>query len=141
MVKSLYAVLLILLLMAGCQTCIFLSKSATVVANELAPETLLKKYEYFKDLSAAIDKKKADIQVYKEEIEFQRDNLADAEDKEYLRQKTTEMMGIITAHNQLCAEYNSAMSKFNYAFANTGQLPQSNMQPLPREMKPYILQF
>ena len=36
--------------------------------NEFKVSTLLKKYEYFKDLSAAIDKKRADIEVYQTEI-------------------------------------------------------------------------
>ena len=41
-------------------------------------------------------------------------------------------------HNQLCAEYNSAMSKFNYRFTNIGDLPEGATEPLPREYKPYI---
>ena len=102
--------------------------------NEFKVSTLLKKYEYFKDLSAAIDKKRADIEVYQTEISsYNKDD-----DKFYIEQRKSELLGIIAMHNQLCAEYNSAMSKFNYRFTNIGDLPEGAVEPLPREYKPYI---
>ena len=102
--------------------------------NEFKVSTLLKKYEYFKDLSAAIDKKRADIEVYQTEISsYNKDD-----DKFYIEQRKSELLGIIAMHNQLCAEYNSAMSKFNYRFTNVGDLPEGAVEPLPREYKPYI---
>lgn len=102
--------------------------------NEFKVSTLLKKYEYFKDLSAAIDKKRADIEVYQTEISsYNKDD-----DKFYVEQRKSELLGIIAMHNQLCAEYNSAMSKFNYRFTNVGDLPEGAVEPLPREYKPYI---
>ena len=102
--------------------------------NEFKVSTLLKKYEYFKDLSAAIDKKRADIEVYQTEISsYNKDD-----DKFYIEQRKSELLGIIVMHNQLCAEYNSAMSKFNYRFTNVGDLPEGAVEPLPREYKPYI---
>ena len=102
--------------------------------NEFKVSTLLKKYEYFKDLSAAIDKKRADIEVYQTEISsYNKDD-----DKFYIEQRKSELLGIIAMHNQLCAEYNSAMSKFNYRFTNVGDLPEGAIEPLPREYKPYI---
>ena len=104
------------------------------VYNEFKVSTLLKKYEYFKDLSAAIDKKRADIEVYQTEISsYNKDD-----DKFYVEQRKSELLGIIAMHNQLCAEYNSAMSKFNYRFTNVGDLPEGAGEPLPREYKPYI---
>ena len=104
------------------------------VYNEFKVSTLLKKYEYFKDLSAAIDKKRADIEVYQTEISsYNKDD-----DKFYVEQRKSELLGIIAMHNQLCAEYNSAMSKFNYRFTNVGDLPEGAVEPLPREYKPYI---
>ncbi len=60
------------------------------------------------------------------------------EDKFYIQQRKSELLGIISIRNQMCAEYNIAMSKFNYAFCNKGNLPQTNLEPLPREYKPYI---
>ena len=102
--------------------------------NEFKVSTLLKKYEYFKDLSAAIDKKRADIEVYQAEIQ----SFTDKDDRFYVEQRKSELLGIIAMHNQLCAEYNSAMSKFNYRFTNVGDLPEGAVEPLPREYKPYI---
>lgn len=104
------------------------------VYNEFKPSSLLKKYEYFKDLSAAIDKKRADIEMYRFEIQ----SFTDKDDKFYVEQRKSELFGIIAMHNQLCSEYNSAMSKFNYRFTNVGDLPDGAVEPLPREYKPYI---
>ncbi len=113
------------------------SDTADVVHKEFSASVLLKKYEYFKDLSAGIDKKRADIEMYREEISTM--TVEDKEDKFYKEQRKSELMGIISVHNSLCAEYNSAMAKFNYRFTNAGDLPETNLEPLPREIKPYIL--
>jgi len=110
------------------------SETSSVVKKEFGPSALLKKYEYFKDLSAAIDEKRATIEVYKSQLA----GIKNHEDFQY-QQTQAEMMGLISMHNSLCSEYNSAMSKFNYAFCNKGTLPESNLEPLPREIKPYIL--
>jgi hypothetical protein len=104
------------------------------VYNEFKVSTLLKKYEYFKDLSAAIDKKRADIELYQIEVS----SYTKEDDRFYVEQRKSELIGIIAMHNQLCAEYNSAMSKFNYRFTNIGDLPEGATEPLPREYKPYI---
>lgn len=112
-------------------------KDATKTAyEEFKPSTLLKKYEYFKDMSAAIDKKRADIEMYQSEVESYKVQTSD--DRFYLEQRKSELFGIIAMHNQLCAEYNSAMSKFNYRFTNQGSLPEGATTVLPREYKPYI---
>lgn len=104
--------------------------------KEFKPSALLKKYEYFKDLSSAIDKKRADIEMYQSEIK----DLPNIEkdDKEYLRQRKSELLGIISMHNQLVSEYNSAMVKFNYKLCNKGDMPYTNLEPLPREYKSYL---
>lgn len=107
------------------------SDGAKTIEKQYSPSALLKKYEYFKDLSAAIDKKRADIEMYKEQIREEIDHV------EKLQLKS-ELRGIISIHNQLCADYNSAMAKFNYRFTNKGDLPATNLEPLPREIKPYI---
>ena len=104
------------------------------VYNEFKVSTLLKKYEYFKDLSASIDKKRADIELYQIEVS----SYTKEDDRFYVEQRKSELIGIIAMHNQLCAEYNSAMSKFNYRFTNIGDLPEGATEPLPREYKPYI---
>lgn len=104
-----------------------------VVQKEFSPSAMLKKYEYFKNLSSAIDEKRATIDVYESQLK----GIKNHEDFQY-QQVQAEMMGLISMHNSLCSEYNSAMSKFNYAFCNKGELPATNLEPLPREMKPYI---
>lgn len=104
-----------------------------VVEKEFSPSAMLQKYEYFKDLSSAIDEKRATIEVYESQIKGIKDH-----DGFQYQQLMSEMTGLIAMHNKLCAEYNSAMSKFNYAFCNKGDLPASNLEPLPREIKPYI---
>lgn len=114
----------------------FCGNAADTAYKELSPSALLKKYEWFKDQSAAIDKKRADIQVYENEIKTFK--VEDKEDKIYVNQRRTEMMGLISMYNSLCSEYNSQMAKANYRFTNVGDLPQSNLEPLPREYKPYI---
>lgn len=110
--------------------------AAKTTQKEFSASALLAKYEMFKDLSASIDKKRADIEMYQSEINSL--SKETEEDKLYLNQKKSELIGIISIHNQLCAEYNSAMSKFNYRFTNAGDLPETNLEPLPREIKPYI---
>ena len=110
------------------------SDAGQTAYNEFKVSSLLKKYEYFKDLSAAIDKKRADIEMYQSEIE----TFTEKDDAFYIQQRKSELLGIIAMHNQLCSEYNSAMSKFNYRFTNAGGLPAGAVTPLPREYKPYI---
>lgn len=110
------------------------SDTAQTVQNEYAPSVMLKKYEYFKDLSAAIDEKRATIETYKSVLV----TIEDKTSFDY-QQSRNEMLGLISMHNSLCKEYNAAMSKFNYAFCNKGTLPATNLVPLPREIKPYIL--
>lgn len=117
-------------------TCRMAGDGLKTVESEYKPSVLLKKYEYFKNLSGAIDKKDADIQMYQAEISTMK--VEDKDDKFYLQQRKSELIGIIAVRNTLCSEYNIAMSKFNYRFCNVGDLPETNLTPLPREYKPYI---
>lgn len=111
--------------------------AANVIHKEFGASALLKKYEYFKDLSAAIDKKRADLNAYK--VSLQDYKVTDKDTRFYYEQSKAEAMGILMMYNQLVADYNAGMSKFNYAFCNAGTLPASNLEPLPREFKPYLL--
>lgn len=128
------------LLLRGCGFASGWMNDAQKTAHkEFDPSALLKKYEQFKDISAAIDKKRADIDLYTAEIrEMNQDKDMDRDDKFYLQQRKSELLGIIAVHNDLCSQYNSAMSKFNYRFCNRGDMPVTNLEPLPREYKPYI---
>lgn len=129
-------VMVFITLAVASTTCNWFADGTKVINTEFNPSALLKKYEYFKDLSAAIDKKRADIEMYHSEISSMK--IEDKSDKFYIEQRKAELIGIISIHNQLCAEYNSAMSKFNYRFTNRGDLPATNLEPLPKEIKPYI---
>ncbi len=134
--KILISIGLFIFLLLGFTRCTMCSDGVKTIEEQYKPSALLKKYEYFKDLSGGIDKKDADIQMYQSEISSM--TVSDKDDKFYLQQRKSELMGIISIRNQMCAEYNIAMSKFNYSFCNKGTLPQTNLEPLPREYKPYI---
>ena len=116
--------------------CRYANDASDTAFDQFKASSLLKKYEYFKDLSSAIDKKRADIEMYQSEISSM--DVKDKDDKFYIQQRKSELLGIISMHNELCAQYNSAMSKFNYNFTNVGSLPEGATTPLPREIKPYI---
>lgn len=111
--------------------------ATNTIHKEFSASALLKKYEYFKDLSAAIDSKRADLNAYKASL--QEYKITDKDSRFYYEQSKAEAMGILMMYNQLVSEYNAGMSKFNYAFCNVGTLPASNLEPLPREFKPYLL--
>lgn len=126
--------IIIMLISLTCNMC---KDTSRTIQKEYAPSALLKKYEYFKDLSAAIDEKDANIQIYRSELTSYK--VVDKDDKFYYEQRKSELFGIISIRNSLAATYNSQMSKFNWRFTNKGDLPASNLEPLPREYKPYIL--
>ena len=134
----LYFILAFAVLSAVNFVCGNISSVNRVAQNEFNAQALLKKYEYFKNLSGAIDKKDADIAVYREELASV-EKPTTSDERFYLEQRKSELLGIISIRNNLASEYNIAMSKFNYRFCNAGDLPETNMQPLPREFKPYIL--
>lgn len=114
-------------------SCGYITETKEVAWQETRPKVLLKKYEYFKDISSRLDEQLANIQVYKAELN---DSTLIGEDR---RLRKTEILGIIANYNHLASEYNSQMSKVNYEFCNVGKMPLTNMEPLPREFKPYIL--
>ena len=132
-------IFIILITFASLISCRYQRDAEDTVFNEFKASTLLKKYEYFKDLSAAIDQKKAEIIVYESELANM--TLVDKDDKFYYQQRKSELLGLVSIHNDLCAQYNSAMSKANYNFTNIGSLPQGATEILPREVKPYINQL
>lgn len=121
----------------GCTLIRFCASTADTVHKEYNTGALLKKYEYFKDMASAIDRKRADIEVYRNDLEST--DIHDKQDKEDYKQRKSEALGIILIYNGLVADYNAQMSKFNWRFCNVGDLPASNLEPLPREFKPYIL--
>lgn len=123
------------------------NEAVDVAVDEAGPRALLKKYQWFKDASAQLDKKTADVKVYEarfksmeEGYKGQRRSEWAREDREQFNLWTSEVAGIKASYNGLAAEYNSAMSKINWAFCNQGDLPKGAETPLPREYKPYVTQ-
>lgn len=145
------AIVLVLFLMIPlgivARGCNWIDRAATVVSKEVDPAYLLKKYEWFKDASATLDKKQADIAVYEARLssmvkayegvpryKWPRD------ERESMSLRESEIAGIKASFNQVAAEYNAQMSKMNWKFTNVGNLPQGANEPLPREYKPYEAQ-
>lgn len=120
---------------------------AQVARQEFGPSASLKKYEWFKDAAAQLEKKQADIAVYDKRITSQDEAYKGTARKDWPRDEReqrsvweSEAAGVKASYNQLAAEYNSQMSKVNWRFANVGDLPKGTDQPLPREFKPYTAQ-
>ena len=130
--------LILLQFIRGC------NEAADVAHEEFGPRELLRKYEWFKDASAQLDKKKADIKVYESRLSTMNETYEGVkrsewpkEDREQFNLWTSEVAGVRASYNTLAADYNSQMSKFNWAFTNAGQLPQGATETLPREYKSY----
>lgn len=122
------------------------SEAVDVAVDEAGPKALLRKYQWFKDASAALDEKKANIDVFTKRVRDLEDNYKGVprrdwpkDERERDGQITTELAGLKAAFNSLAAEYNAQMSKINWAFCNVGDLPKGAEKPLPREYKAYIL--
>jgi len=120
------------------KSCTFIDKSAELALKETDPAVLQKKYEWFKDVKSQLDRKIVDINVYQIKI----DNLNKIQnlsrtDKECLLLWHQELAGIISSYNDLAAQYNSNMSKWNWDFTNIGKLPKGAVETLPREYAPY----
>lgn len=121
-------------------------RAMTVVADQVDPAAMLKKYEWFKDAAAQCDKKRADISVYQARISSLQQTYAGIPRTQWARADMEqynvwlgEVAGVIASYNLLAAEYNAAMAKINYAFCNVGSVPAGGA-PLPREFREYISQ-
>lgn len=121
-----------------------IGEAVQVAREEFGPREALKKYEWFKDASAQLEKKQADIAVYKKRFA----SLEQAykgeprskwarDDREQHSIWASEVSGVIASFNSLAADYNAQMAKFNWRFANVGDLPKGADVPLPREFKTY----
>jgi hypothetical protein len=138
--------ILLFLLLVSLTSCVrYIKDAKDTLFQETKASTLLKKYEYFKEMSAQLDKKVADISIYSGKIKSLEADYAGVkrpdwarDDREQLSIWKSEFDGVKASYNSLAAEYNSAMSKINYSFCNVGDLPAGAATPLPREYKPYI---
>ena len=140
-----YFTLIILSLLVFTSCGRYVQDAKDTAFKELKVSTLLKKYEWFKDASAQLDKKIADIAVYDAKM----NTISDAyvgvsrkdwarDDREQLSVWASELSGVKASYNGLSAEYNSQMSKINWKFCNVGELPHGATVALPRDYKPYI---
>lgn len=134
---------IITLSVGGCALGWF-GRAVDVVQQQVDPFELQRKYELFKDEASQLDKKQADIRLYERRFKaFGSKGLECPETLSRARSEqclvwTQEVVGVIASYNSLAAEYNSAMSKWNYAFCNIGSLPKGADVALPREFRPYI---
>lgn len=138
------------LIWGTCNTAIkMVANGQKVIYDEFKPEALLKKYEWFKDASAQLDAKVANVSAYATRYSdlktaYGPDSLSRSkwsrDDRESWSQWKSEESGVKASYNDLAAQYNAAMVKFNYRFCNVGGLPQGTTQVLPKEYKPYITQ-
>ncbi len=114
------------------------------VEEQTDARTLIKRYEWFKDASAQLDKKLADLKVYERRFQSLKGEYAGKtradwarEDREQFNLWSSEVAGIEASYNTLAAEYNAAMSKINHRWTNYGDMPAGATTPLPKEFKPY----
>ncbi|GEM_PF-520282 len=128
----------------------WLGEGARVVQDEFGPKAALEKYEWFKNAAAQLDAYTATIEANKARITAIEGTYVDENNKaiprsrwartdiEAYNQVQTEIAGIKGAYNNLAGEYNAAMVKFNFRFANQGDLPAGASRALPRSFRPYI---
>lgn len=143
-VTSLFIIFTVILLInfiliPGCR---YVSDASDTAFDNLKASTLLKRYEWFKDAAAQLDKKQADIQIFENWFTVMLKDYGEPREwpkdvREIYNQRQTEMIGIKSSYNSLAAEYNSAMAKINYRFCEVGDLPPGATKPLPRSFKPY----
>lgn len=123
-------------------------ESAQVVREEFGPRAMLQKYQWFKDASAELDAKAANIEAMQARVTGMEQSYTDGgkvlprtqwarTDAEQYNQWLNEVAGLKANYNSLAAEYNANMAKFNFAFANQGTLPKGADTVLPREYRQY----
>lgn len=113
--------------------------------EEFKPSELLRKYEWFKNTLASLDRKKADVKIMEARIKSMEETYGDTKRKDWPRDdresynlKQSELVGIKMSYNSLAAEYNAQMAKLNWRFTNAGDLPKGSTKVLPREVREYI---
>lgn len=132
------------LLVVSCIAWRYGANAVATAEKELSPDALLRKYEWFKDVTAQLEAKDATIRVHQSKIDGLTKDLSDTprkdwarDDRENLNQWRQEVAGLKGSFNILAADYNSQMAKVNWRFCNVGELPAGADTPLPREFKNY----
>src|SRR5512133_2486639 len=95
-------------------SCRYANNAADTLYDQTKASALLKKYEWFKDASAQLDKKIADIAVYEQKNKSITDSYVGVsrkdwarDDREQLSTWMSELAGVKASYNGLAAEYNS----------------------------------
>jgi len=87
-----------------------ISSTTNVVTKEFGAEAALKKYEWFKEASAELDRKVIDVEIYQQRVDtcYKRNerNCGIVEEQ---------FFGLKSSYNGLVAEYNAASNKFNWS--------------------------
>jgi len=113
-------------------------RAADVVQQQVDPFELQRKYEWFKDVAAQLDKKQADIGVYESRLKHQHcDAAKDRVKVEQCGVWEQETAGVIASYNSLADDYNAQMAKWNWRFTNIGDLPKGATEVLPRAFRTY----
>ncbi len=97
------------------------TNAAKVANQEFSPEAMLKKYEWFKDAAASLDKKQANISAYKSRINSFKEDYEGKpksewprDDRQSYNQINAEYQGMLQMYNSVVADYNSQSNKFNW---------------------------
>ena len=110
-----------------------------VVQTEMAPQVLQKKYEWFKDTAAILGAKQASIAVNDSRLAvfagMSRKEM-DRTDKQQQAQIMAETAGIRMAYNNLAAEWNAQISKWNWKLV-VGDLPAGASTTLSKTFAAY----
>lgn len=139
-----YGLLIIIALTTGTRFIGWWGEAATVVREEFGPRVLFQRYTWLKDAAAQLDRKQADIRMFKGRVSAMEVSYGpvprrnwDRVDRQTHNQWIQETAGVISSYNNLAAQYNAAMAKVNWRFTEVGMLPPGAITPLPRQYKPY----
>lgn len=130
----------------GYHSCVWVGNAATTVREQFSPSTMLARYEWFKDAYSRLNAFDANLSVYSASRKSLLETYgADAtkwpkDVRQEIAQQRREIDGIVAARNNLAADYNASMAKFNWRFTNAGDLPAGATVVLPREVATYIIQ-
>ncbi len=95
----------------------WLGQAATVVREEVAPRTILDRYQWFIEQWHAIEEQDATLMAYKDAREAARTEYGTdipMDVRRELAQQSAEIRGILANRNRLAAEYRAAIQKINY---------------------------
>lgn len=139
---AIFVVLVIVFGLAG-RACGWFGEALDVAQEEFGPRAMLRKYETLKNMAGQLTAKKKQITNKENQIGLlEQDYLNEdgtsvsprrwrRDDRVSYNQWRQELSGMKMSFNQLAAEYNTQMAKFNWRFAKVGKLPEGANEVLP----------